>query len=513
MTSWQLAETIAVPTLEGLVRGRVEDGTIAFRGIPYAVPPFGADRFALPRPPQGWTGVRDAAAFGPAAPQPATIPFVGGSLPVTAHAWGTDCLSLNVSTPEVGSANLPVMVYVHGGSYVWGSGADPRLDGAVFAREGVVCVTVNYRLGVDGFLHLREAMPNLGLHDQMAALRWVRRNIRLFGGDPGNVTVFGNSAGAGSIAAIASAAAAEGLFHRAILQSAPLPLIAEPDEARTLGARVLAELGIEDEGGAGDGGGVGRVPLPELMRRLPAMNDRFRDPELWHPYSYWLTPFMPAVDGVLVNTASPCDLIPASVGLLVGSTRDEGRFFVLPPGVLETAGPRQLRLAQEQHRLPAACVAASHDLYRDLTPGRHLAEEITDQVFRGPAVEVARAHSARGGDTYAYEFAWCADERVGALHALELPFLFDTLDDPATQALVGPDAPCGLGRMMRRSWVDFARTGDPGWARYDHGERRVMVFDTFADVARDPRERHRPAWDAAATSAETTPWVWTGTAS
>lgn len=496
---------VALALDDGVVQGRVESTTIAFRGVPYAAPPFGADRFAPPRRPEPWSGVRDATAFGPSAPQPGSIPFLGGTLPVTAHAWAADCLSVNVSTPDVGAVDLPVMVYVHGGSYAWGSGADPRVNAAAFAREGIVCVTVNYRLGVDGFLCVPGAAPNLGLHDQMAALRWVQRNIRLFGGDPRNVTVFGNSAGAGSIAAIAASAASEGLFQRAILQSAPLPLIAGEARARAIAAHVLSDLGI--------GGDVAQVPLNELMTLQLTLNERFRDPKVWHPYSYLLTPFMPMVDGALVASASPADLVPPSMDLLVGTTRDEGRFFLLPPGLLESAGPEDLRLAREQHGVPAACVAACLELYGDMAPGEQLAEEITNQVFRGPAVEVARAHSAKGGRTYAYEFVWRSGE-VGALHALELPFLFDTLDDPATRAAIGADAPGELGRAMRRSWAGFARTGDPGWTRYDDGGRRVMVFDTAGGEARDPRERHRPAWDASATSAdETTPWVWTETAS
>src|SRR5215218_6876030 len=205
-----VTETV-VRTTQGAVRGRTADGVAAFKGIPYAAPPFGADRFAPPRPAAPWDGVRDALAYGPTAPHPGYAPPYDLLLPDPIIP-GEDCLNLNVWTPDPGAGGLPVMVWIHGGAFVNGSGAVPTYDGTRFARDGVVLVTLNYRLGDDG-------ANDRGLLDQLAALEWVRDNVAAFGGDPGRVTVFGESAGAMSVGALLACPRAEGLFARAIAQS------------------------------------------------------------------------------------------------------------------------------------------------------------------------------------------------------------------------------------------------------------------------------------------------------
>src|SRR5829696_8437568 len=208
-----------VRTTSGAVRGRNRDGVHAYLGIPYAAPPFGPRRFGAPQPPQPWDDVRDATAYGPTVPKPPYVPPYDLLLPEPVIP-GEDCLNLNVWTPDPGGAGLPVFVWVHGGAFVNGSGAVPVYDGAAFARDGVVCVTVNYRLGVEGFLHFADDGPaNRGLLDQLAALRWVQDNIAAFGGDPARVTVGGESAGAMSIGCLLAMSSARGLFARAILQS------------------------------------------------------------------------------------------------------------------------------------------------------------------------------------------------------------------------------------------------------------------------------------------------------
>ncbi|MEU7217003.1 carboxylesterase/lipase family protein [Nocardia iowensis] len=487
MASSQSTVEVALP--EGTVAGRIDDGYLTFNGIPYAAAPFGANRFRLPQPPERWDGVRAAFDFGPAAPQPDTFPFLGSSLSAALYPWGENCLTVNISTPDVGANRLPVMVWLHPGSYARGGAADTRINGGAFARDGVVCVTVGYRLGVDGFLAIPEQPLNLGLHDVLAALRWVQATIGRFGGDPRNVTAFGNSAGAGAIAAIARAAAAENLFGRAILQSAPLSLVADPDQAWILGKRVPADLGVSD---------VRDLPLDLLIERQHLMNDRFRDPEFWGPYSYLLTPFMPTVDGELIASTRLAERIPASIDLLVGNTRDEARFFLLPPELMQSATPESVHAAQQAYRMSAASIAAAQRLYKDRDAGEQLAETMTNQCFRGPAVELTESHSSAGGVSYAYEFTWRStafDGALGAAHALELPFLFDCLENPAVRALVGADAPRELGTALRRSWTDFARTGDPGWPAYELDNRLTMVFDENSEPTYDPRARHRPAWE------------------
>lgn len=207
-----------VHTRIGRVLGNLSDGVYAFKGIPYAAPPFGANRFLPPRPLEPWSGVREAVAFGPKAPQ---LPYPSplDVLIPDDSTSGEDCLNLNIWSPELGAAGLPIMFWIAGGAFEHGTGAAPVYDGVRFARDGIVCVTINYRVGVDGFLYLSSGTANLGLLDQLAALAWVQENITFFGGDPGNVTIFGQSAGAMSVGMLLSAPRAVGLFRRAIAQS------------------------------------------------------------------------------------------------------------------------------------------------------------------------------------------------------------------------------------------------------------------------------------------------------
>ncbi|MGV9675157.1 carboxylesterase/lipase family protein [Nocardia sp. NPDC003482] len=457
---------VTVRVAEGLVAGRADGGVVSFLGIPYAAAPFGPRRFQPPQPPSAWDGTREAFAHGPAAPQPATLPFVGAAAP-RAVTWGTDCLTLNIRTPDIGAVGLPVMVYVHGGGYVCGTSADPRTDGTAFARDGVVFVSLNYRLGVDGFLPLPGVPTNLGLRDQLFALRWVRENIAGFGGDPDNVTVFGNSAGAGSLGAYAGSPAAAGLFRRMILQSGPFGLVSDAALAASLISGITRELGDEPA----------RLPLAELYTRHLALNESFRDTDRWGPTSYFFTPYMPTVDGDIVPTAEFRGRIPSSIDVLLGTTREESRLFLLPNNVLAEAGPEQVCLAGEAYSLP---------LPDSLPPADQLTTIITDGLFRRPAVDLARAHSDTGGRTFTYDFAWRADDLVGATHTLELPFLFDRLGAEAVRGLVGANPPWELSRVMRKAWIDFAATGDPGWGRYEGGERWVMVFDSESRTQRHP---------------------------
>ena len=207
-----------VKTRHGEVRGSVVEGVNTFKGIPYAAPPFGTQRFRPPQPVEPWSGVRDALTYGPTVLKPPYFPPFDTLLPEPAIP-GEDCLNLNIWSPDLGEAQLPVMVWIHGGAFANGSGAIDMYDGSHFARDGVVCVTINYRLGIDGFLYLGDGNDNLGLLDQLAALQWVQENIAAFGGDPGNVTIFGESAGGMSVGTLLSMPRAAGLFRRAIAES------------------------------------------------------------------------------------------------------------------------------------------------------------------------------------------------------------------------------------------------------------------------------------------------------
>ena len=223
-----------VRTSQGAVRGRTAEGVAIFKGIPYAAPPSGANRFRPPQPAEPWDGVRDALNYGPTVTKPPYFPPFDVLLPEPAIA-GEDCLNLNIWTPDPGKAGLPVMVWIHGGAFSNGTGAIATYDGSRFARDGVVCVTINYRLGVDGFLFLGDGNANLGLLDQVAALSWVQENIAAFGGDPDNVTIFGESAGGMSVGTLLSMPRARGLFRRAIAQSGAGHHVISPATAQGIG--------------------------------------------------------------------------------------------------------------------------------------------------------------------------------------------------------------------------------------------------------------------------------------
>ncbi|XUM01535.1 carboxylesterase family protein [Streptomyces venezuelae ATCC 10712] len=333
----------------------------AFLGIPYAAPPFGALRFRAPAPPEPWTGVRAATAHGPTAPHAPYAPPFDALIPDEVVP-GEECLNLGVWTPapEPG-AGLPVMVWVHGGAFTNGSGSASAYDGSAFARDGVVCVTFNYRLGADGFLRLPGRPDNRGLLDQIAALRWVRDNIASFGGDPGRVTVFGESAGAMSIGALLTAGAARGLFHRAILQSGACHHFLRPRSAELVAARLAEKLGIEPTPEAFDG-----VPLGELLAaqaQLRAEVGADPDPARWGEAALNMMPFEP----VLEDLALPGP--DSGVDLLIGSNREEYRLFLVPTERLAVFPESSLRALTAAYGLdPAGALAVYRAARPDATP-------------------------------------------------------------------------------------------------------------------------------------------------
>ncbi|GAA4990213.1 carboxylesterase family protein [Kitasatospora paranensis] len=487
-----------VTTRNGALRGAVtEGGILAFKGIPYAAPPFGPHRFRPPRPVEPWHGVRDALSYGPTAPKaPYAAPF--DRLIPEVDIPGEDCLNLNVWTPDPGGS-LPVMVWLHGGAFANGSGSVPGYDGTRFARDGVVCVTVNYRLGADGFLHLGDgAAANRGLLDQIAALAWVQENIGSFGGDASNVTVFGESAGAMSIGTLLAVPGAAGLFRRAILQSGAAHHTLGPASARLIGGRLADLLGVEPSHRA-----VAAVPLDVLaaaQQRLRAEISADPAPERWGEAALNLMPFEPVVD---VLPAPPLERIAAGAGgdvdLLIGTNSDEFRLFLVPTGVAGSVTEAALRGAAARYGLDSDADLAVYRAQRpDATPGELLAEIATDWFYRIPAVRLAEARAACSGSTHLYEFGWqppTFEGRLGACHAAELPFVFDNLDDPAFAGLIGAEPPQGLADTMHAAWIAFATSGSPGWPGYETRRRTTMRFDAVSEVLVDPRSDQRALWD------------------
>jgi para-nitrobenzyl esterase len=494
-------EGLLVTTRQGDVRGcAVAEGVTTFKGLPYAAPPFGPRRLAAPQPPEPWSGVRDAMDFGPTAPHPGYAPPYDRLLP-DPQIPGEDCLNLNVWTPEPTSgAALPVMVWIHGGAFVNGSGAVPTYDGTRFAGDGVVLVTINYRLGVEGYLWLEDGTNNRGLLDQIAALEWVHENIAAFGGDPGNVTVFGESAGAMSIGALLASPRAEGLFHRAIVQSGAGHHAVTPETARLVAGELARRLGVEPTAEA-----IAAVPPRQLLEAQVAVTLEAQsnpDPARWGEVASNLMAFEPVVDGDVLP-ALPIERIAAGaapgVAILAGSNAEEHNLYLVPPGITESMpeeGPPGVAAA---YGLDVEAALAAYRAQRlDGTPGQMVSDVMTDWFFRIPAIRVSEARTTAGEGSWHYEFAWRSpqfDGRMGACHALELGFVFDTLGEGS--GLTGPNPPQEVADAMHRAWVAFATTGDPGWPPYDLERRPVMRFAAPRSVViDDPRAETRRLWDA-----------------
>jgi para-nitrobenzyl esterase len=484
-----------VKTRYGEVRGSVTDGVHTFKGIPYAAPPFGTNRLRPPQPVAPWSGVRDALTFGPKPPEPPHPPWV----PELASP-GEDCLNLNIWSPDLGSAGRPVMVWISGGLFEYhGTGASPWYDGSRFARDGIVCVTINYRVGADGFLYLGKGDANRGLLDQIAALQWVQENIAAFGGDPGNVTIFGESAGGMSVDALLSMPRAQGLFRRAIAQSGAAQHVTSAATAQRISQYLAEKLGV-----AATREAIAAVPLDRLFAaqvELKADVDAHHDPERWGEVAANLLPWEPVIDGDILP-ARPIDRIVAGAGagidVMVGTNTDEWRPFLVANGAIEQVTNEALVAFVVAYGLPVEAALATYSAaHRGASSGDLLAAVQTDWYWRIPAIRVAEAHAKSPSATYMYEFAWRSPQfngLLGACHGLEIAFVFDTLGN-GTEPLLGTDPPQQLADTMHAAWVAFASRGDAGWPKYDLKRRATMRFDTTSAVVDDPRSAERALWE------------------
>ncbi|MBL7510662.1 carboxylesterase/lipase family protein [Frankia nepalensis] len=470
-------EAPTVLTSHGAVRGaRTADGIHVFKGIPYAAPITGGARFDAPRAPERWDGTREATRFSPGVPQPA---FVGSAEPLWTPGDGDDCLSVNVWTPDPGAAGLPVLVWLHGGAFILGSSTQPGYAGAVLACAGVVVVSLNYRVGLEGFGQLPGKPANRWMRDQLAALRWVQDNVARFGGDPGNVTVFGQSAGATSTACLVASDAGRGLFRRAIAQSVAGVVV---DEATALAttARIAAALGVEPTAD-----GFAGIPA-EAIHGAQAVPGQ-------------VTPYAPVLDGELVP-ARPWERLRGEVDLVVGFTRDEFQLFTLLEGRAE-ADPAA---TVAEVGLPPAALAAYRAAYPGLGDLDLHTLIMTDAVFRMPSLWCARRHPGR---VFCYELAWASPALGGALrscHGLDVPLTFGNLAGGMADLLLGSPTPAEaapLSKEIRAAWVGFATDGDPGWPEYQsagpEGPEGGLArrFDVPSSVVADPVAASRRIWE------------------
>ncbi|GAA1840746.1 carboxylesterase family protein [Pseudonocardia ailaonensis] len=483
----------------GAVEGRWHEGVAAFLGIPYAAPPFGANRMTPPRPVEPWAGVRDAGSMGPTVPKGDYPPQYQPLLPEVVIP-GEDCLNVNVWTPDPGAGGLPVLVWIHGGSFMNGSNSVAEYDGAAFARDGVVCVTVNYRLAAEGFLHLNDGVANLGLQDQVAALEWVRDNISAFGGDPARVTVAGESAGAMSVTTLTAMPSARGLFARAITQSGAWAHTLTPELGLKVGRLLAESLGVEPTREA-----IAGVPLAQLVKAASDLVVEVQtapDPQKWGSLALSLLPFAPVVDG----TVLPEDPLAAAragrtapVDMLTGWNRDEARLFLVAPGAIDHVDEPTLVGGAAAYGLGPEGVAA----YREARPGAShgdvLAALVSDWFFGVPAQRYAEARIDTGtGRTWVYRFDHPGPEAnggLGACHAVEIPFVFGTAEAPTARRLVGPDPSPAVTEAAHGAWTAFVTRGDPGWDAYDRDRRITGLIVEKVEAVPDPNRAERLLWE------------------
>lgn len=476
-------------TCAGRVRGREKDGVLLFAGIPYAAPPTGSRRFRAALPHEGWQDVREARKFGPAAPQIAT----GGMTDPKPVRWDEDCLTLNVQTPALDDAERPVLLWIHGGGYRNGQGAVPWYNGARFAANGgIVVVTINYRLGALGFTDLSRfggefATSGInGILDQITALQWVRDNIASFGGSPAKVTIAGESAGGFSVGTLLGSPRAEGLFRAAIPQSGAAHHVLSKQAGDVVADRFLEALGVDDAIG------LEAASVDAILDVQTAVGRALeRGPGLKTDLGVPVQAFYPVV-GSDVLPQPPLDAIrqgsSAGVAVLAGSNRDETTLW----GYGEVD---EDRLAKAATSLGSPSILES---YRRTRPGATATELMTaittDHMFRIPAIRLAEAHR---GDTWLYQFNWRSRvARLGATHALEIPFAFDNLHQPGVAAFIGEGpAPQHVAQQVHGAWTRFIRNGDPGFPRYSLERRETFVFDDESRVVEDPDAEERAVWE------------------
>jgi len=485
---------VVVKTASGPVKGESEQGVFVFRGIRYGAPPVGSLRFRPPVPAIAWTELRLTLDFAPACPQLVEIDPTENNNSVMAE----DCLAVNVWTPGADDKKRPVMVWIHGGGFIEGSARNTWYDGAKLAGRGdVVVVTVQYRMGAWGFLDVSDIggqdfaqSGNVGLLDQIAALKWVRENIAGFGGDPNNVTLFGQSAGAGSTGMLMVMPAAHGLFHKAIMESGTPKEVTDKARAIEVSRTYMKIAGITKIEG---------LQKLTMAQMLDAQRKVFET-------RFGYSAFRPVMDGIVLN-ALPMQAIAAghgtSVPILIGTNLDEIRFWpALYDLPLEQKTESLFRKQLEEivgSRAPEVI-----ETYRkaDADFGESVVHLLGDVLIRLPAIRFAEANSQRQ-PTYMYLFTYRSTstyKNYGSCHGMELPFVFGVIDDLDVIVFTGRNAHReALTNQLQQAWVNFARTGDPSqpglaWPRYDEKTRATMELGLTSRVVNDPGSAERKLW-------------------
>lgn len=501
-----------VTTPSGRVQGVEEFGVVSFRGIPYSEMPAGELRFCPPRKKRPWTEILDATQFG-AVPFQHRMPGAFGELATPTQPQSFNSLVLNVWTPDLASRGLPVLVWIHGGGFFAGSGSDPIYNGARFARDGVVCVTINYRLGAEGFLHLDKLFEGFensgcnGIADQVAALEWIQESIGAFGGDPTKVTIAGESAGAFSVATLLATPGARGLFRRAISQSGGANNVVSAAHASHIATVFLSRIGVPP----GDLKRLQEVSPSIVVAEQERLAREFTgnlNPAVWKDVlpstmafrPVFGTPFLPERPlGAISNGSAK------NIDLLIGSNYEETLIYVKSSLELfnEDVMRAGVRAAMATSGKSADELFELYRRNREGAPPYIIAAAIeSDRRFRIPSIRLAEGQVALGAAVFMYRFDWQSKAfggEMGAFHMLEIPFAFDNLDVPQAKGFTG-EAPRDLATKMHRAWVSFATNGcpdigsPPTWPKYEYDRRSTMIFGLENSVVFDPSGDEREIW-------------------
>ncbi len=493
-------KTDVIDTTSGKMQGYKEEDLVIFKGIPYAEPPIGELRFSPPVPKKRWEGVLEAAKYGAAAYQGYSRleDFVGKTQPES-----EDCLNLNIWTPNIDNKKRPVMFWIHGGSFITGAGIDPIYDGSALARRGdVVVVTINYRLGVLGYSYIPGVTVNAGQFDQALALKWVHDNIERFGGDPDKVTIFGESAGAYSVIALAAMPIAKGLFRRIIAQSAPA---IDPKVNKKPTKKVMRKLGVD----SGDINALRKIS-PEKI--ISAQNEFLEEDPLNS------LAFRPLIDGETLPI-HPLEAFQngdlKNIDFMIGTTLEEAKLFT-------ALSPELSKMTNDDDKFIMAFIGRLGvdsskgktilDTYKRARKGKYSTDNkeiinalFTDYIFRISTIRLLEAQSKHQTNTYNYLFTWPSPALkgiLGACHAIELPFVFNTLTDPSFKVFMGEDPELeAISHKMMDAWISFAHSGNPNhtdipnWPNYDVEKRSTMMINKEFKVEEKFQDEERAAWD------------------
>lgn len=489
-------DELTVQTLTGKVKGTLENKVCVWRGIPYAKAPVGELRFCAPQAAESWQGVKETIDFGYTAPQPKSS--LNGK-----KAQKEDCLFLNIWSPKADGKKRPVMVWIHGGGFVVGSSSSDLYNGSKLAHNGdVVVVNFNYRLGILGFLYFehggKQFENNLGIQDQIAALKWVRDNIAAFGGDPEQVTIFGESAGGTSVQTLLACAAAKGLYKRAIAESGPASILWQPETAHMFTQKYLSILGINES-------------QLQLLKTLP-VDTLIKAQETLEKYMIAETEhkvFSPVIDGkLLAQNISQC-LSPAqsgNVALMIGTNKDEATIFASKRLKMAPDNAKDLE-QQFFHHLSPAEIERVTAVYKKYPKKRGVLNIETDAIFRIPAIRIAECQSMHS-PVYMYRFEWSSSilNTLGlrSFHGLEIPFIFGSEESSLgkyLKVISTKKLRTRLTNQMQGAWINFARYGNPNgavegeWKPYTKETRATMIFDRHSRVVNDPESEKRQVWE------------------